>query len=311
MPSLAELSGKSQFSTALSDGLDALDNAQKVTFTRYKRVVLPLDGFVFWVKASLVAGEVAPFTEDAEGAVHYATETEQNEDVSPARSKVMFTAKKYIQSLIEIAPETLWIASFDGIRFAFSRRDSYFYQSELHHYVGDAVYSYMESQIIDDLTGFDQTSLVVSNSLPIWLGLNQYMTLYPSFAVPSNLEGKFAAIHIDPNLTNPLQAAPLVYPNGSRYQLVQDTVKITTYGMRSDEVSDFVNYVQNYVLMHETVMGISNIPVIRDEKSTQTELLTLAQKKTVTFVCNYDQFRLLDISRQLITQVFPTFFVAG
>ena len=41
-------------------GLDNLDQQQTITFTKYLRVVLPLDGFVFWVNAALVSSSAIP-----------------------------------------------------------------------------------------------------------------------------------------------------------------------------------------------------------------------------------------------------------
>ena len=39
----------------LAAGVDMLSIQQEITFTRYIRLVLPLDGYVFWVKADMVA----------------------------------------------------------------------------------------------------------------------------------------------------------------------------------------------------------------------------------------------------------------
>ncbi|ECP0802337.1 hypothetical protein FYO77_25455, partial [Salmonella enterica] len=57
MPSLNELqqTAKTELNAALTQGLDDISRFQVVTFTKYIRKVLPLDGFVFWVKASVLS----------------------------------------------------------------------------------------------------------------------------------------------------------------------------------------------------------------------------------------------------------------
>ncbi|ELR1901570.1 hypothetical protein QSA11_004706, partial [Salmonella enterica] len=56
MPSLSELSqAKTELNASLVQGLDDISRSASVTFTKYVRKVLPLDGFVFWVKASVLA----------------------------------------------------------------------------------------------------------------------------------------------------------------------------------------------------------------------------------------------------------------
>jgi hypothetical protein len=46
------------------------------------------------------------------------------------------------------------------------------------------------------------------------------------------------------------------------------------------------------------------MPVIQDEKITQSEFGIIAQKKSITFEISYYQKNLLDIARQLIEHAF-------
>ena len=46
--------GRGQMAAGLALGLETLSQNQTITFTRYHRLVLPMDGFVFWVKADLL-----------------------------------------------------------------------------------------------------------------------------------------------------------------------------------------------------------------------------------------------------------------
>lgn len=303
----------------LQAGVDEISSSQTITFTKYVRLVLPLDGFVFWVAASMVtpsalynamgfntsafaAGQVvatgAP-TLTVAGSLHYATDVRQNEDETLAVNRVVFTAQRPVNDLNDVGPNVMYIGTFEGRRFAFSQRRSFYYQAALWHYAGDAIYPDMETQIIDDPRGFDSRSLVVSNSLPAWLTLTKFMPMYPSFAVPANVLPPYGAVHIEPANTVALQAFPSKDSTGSHFQLVQDKVRITTYGLRNNAALDFQDYVTQYSLDTDNI-GIMNTPAFRDEKRTQVELGILAMKKTIEFDVSYYQTRIADVARQLI-----------
>lgn len=305
------------------------------------RLVLPLDGYVFWVRADLVSKSAlanalgtplnnatpnqvqyitgfAP-TVDIQGSLHYATETRQEEAENYQVNRVVFTAEDPIDDLNVVNPNLLYIGAFDGLKFAISARGSYYEQSDTHHYSGFAVYPDMESQLINSVLGFDTQNAVVSNSLPIWLSMNSYgtvpyepfgsppFTLYPSFLVPQNISPPWASVHVYPEDTEAIAQSPNFGPTMSHYQLVKDRVKVTIWGSRNYSALDFVDFVSQYSLSQYHLFGIMNLPVVRDEKRTQSELNTIAMKKSVEFVINYNQSRTNDLSRQLILSAIPTF----
>jgi hypothetical protein len=161
-------------------------------------------------------------------------------------------------------------------------------------------------------------SLVVSNSLPLWLILNGYappypggfnnasLTLYPSFAVPDNLVPPYAVVHIEPGSTESLQYIPRLTSNLSHYQLVKDRVIITFYGVRNDAACDFLDCVIQYTIDTDN-FGIMYVSPIRDEKRTQPEFGVLAMKKTIEFDISYYQSRANNVARQLILSCIPTY----
>lgn len=339
MPSIGEALGdQSQLANALKAGVETLSQNQTITFTKYVKCVLPIDGFVFWVRADLLspsallnasalnasvlnAGSVivtpAP-TLVVKGSLHYATDTRQEETETYGRNRVIFTAESEVQDLNQIGPAVLYIATFDGIRFAFSARQLFYRQAGLYHYVGDAVYSDMDSQIIDDPRDLDTKNAVVSNSLPLWLALNGYapdypaypippVRLYPSFLLPTNLPPPYGAVHIVPDGTQAIQGAPTFSRTLSHAQLVVDKVRITFYGLRNSAVLDFIDAVSQYSLDTD-YFGIMNMPVPRDEKRPQSELNAISMKKTVEFDINYYQRRANTIARQLILEAIPSFY---
>lgn len=305
------------------------------TFTKYVKLILPLDGFVFWVKADLVS-ESAIFnaarfnavglnqpeqqiaaapTLEVKGSLHYSTELEQVEDHTFTINTVVFTSETEVTPLNAVGPTTLYIGDFDGIRYAFSSRGSYYQQAGIYHYRGRAIYSDMATQIVDKLSGFSGKQ-VVSNSLPAWLALNDYAPAYgfgnpiipvfPSYVVTPNLAPPFAAVHILPESTRPLTSAPVLSPRSSHSQLFSDRARITLYGVRNDQALDFVDCVNQYSLDVDAI-GIMNMPGVRDDKRAQVELVALSQKKTIEYEVSYYQTRMNDVARQLILQAVPNF----
>lgn len=321
--------GQSQMMADLAAGLDTLDLNQTVTFTQYNRVVLPADGFVFWVKADIlnygaqpnsfgantttpgagttVAAPAATF--QAQGSLHHTTVNRQDSDESFSVNRMIFTSKDEVNDLTDIAPTTMWLGETSGQRYAFSSRTMWYRQAGLYHYAGDAVYPALASQIIDNPAQLNLASAVVSNSLPVWLGFNSTWPVYPSYLVPDNLAPPYISVNIDEGDTHPLQSWPLYDGNGSRWQLTKDIVRITTYGMRNNDIMDWLDGVQQFTLDNPQTMGIMNSPIPRDAKRGQTEISAIAQKKVITFEVNYYQQRIRDYARKLITQAFLEDFI--
>lgn len=337
MPGLDEIIGaKTQLGGDLAAGVTTLSLDQQVVFTRYVRVVLPLDGFVFWLRADQVSPstvfnamqpnsarfDAAKFTVPAatltvQGSLHYATQTRQVEEENYAANRVVFTTLGPVNDLNQVGGNYLWIADFHGLKVAFSDRGSFYEQADLYHYVGYAVFPDMASQVVDDVAKLDR-QLVCSNSLPLWLALNNYSSfygfannipLYPSFLVPQNIVPPWGAVHIDPAGTMAIGGAPRLDRMTNHTQLVQDRVKITFYGVNNAGALDFVDCVLQRSDDYGE-FGVMNQPVIRDEKREQSELGTLAMKKSVLFDVNYYQHRVLDVARQLILSAVPTINVA-
>ena len=323
MASIEETSGaKPELAAGLATGVNTLSLNQTVTFTLYIKMVLPLDGYVFWVNAALLTDTAlynaaqynrleydnydTPLPKrviEVQGSLHQSIETQMLEDRNVSVNRMTFTALSEVDDFNTVNPQMMYIADAFDQRFAFTNRNDFYKQADLYHYVGHAVYSVMTPQIIDSMTGFDTESVIVSNSLPVWLTLNKYFPMYPSYLVPNNLKPPYAAVHIEPSRTEAIQAAPRVFPNSSTYQLTKDTVKITIYGERNAAAIEFQNYVLDYSLNYDKI-GIMNMPIIRDEKMTQTEFGIIAQKKTIEFEVSYYQQNIRDVAIQYIRSAF-------
>jgi hypothetical protein len=246
-------------------------------------------------------------TVTVQGSLHYSTQRDQLEDETIDVNRVVFTALQPIDEFNEVGENVMFIGTFNGVRFSFSQRKSFYQQAQLNHYWGDAVYPALASQIIDNVAALN-SDLIVSNSLPIWLMLTQFMPMYPSFLVPQDIYPPYASVHIDQ--TEAIGAAPLLDSTMTHTQLAWDRAKITMYGMNNQQALDFQDYVFQYISNNENAIGLRNMPVIRDEKRTQTELGVIAMKKTFDIEVNYYQTRINNLARQFIQSAIPTFIVS-
>ena len=325
----------------LAVGLDTLSNDDEVTFTQYVRLVLPLDGFVFWIKTDLVTESAllnamqfntaemnatlnavkAMPTFIVKGSFHYSTQQKQDEAEVEANNTVIFSAESPIQQFNDINPNILWIGQYGGdlegfdgpIKFAFSSRGRYYQTADVFHYSGIAVLPAFEAQLIDSADDLLNREPFVSNSLPIWLSLSNYtppynngisnsLALYPSFLIPDNLPPPYGAVHIFPEETISFQAAPIFGPTLQQEALCRDRVRVTLYGLNNSDAMTFLAAVLQFSYDGNAI-GMMNMPAIRDEKRTAPELNVIAQKKTIEFEVSYYQNVARDIARQMISSV--------
>lgn len=282
----------------LQEGLRLLSKNQTIRFTKYIRHILPADGFVFWVKASLLKNK-KPHCIDIEGSLHQAINQEMLIDETPAATSILFSTFKEIDPLKEINPTEIWLGEYKGSLFSFNRVGNYYSQANEYHYSGDAVYPAFYSQIINDIKELDLTSQVVSNSMPFFLLLNDF-PIYPSYLVPANIKPPYAVIDIQ-------QSIPVNYgmiynemTNGS--QTMTDNVILTLYGIRHNQAIDFI---ENMRIKYFTdgFPGILNKPVPLDEKRPQSEINAIAQKKQIELKVTYSLERINNLAINLIESI--------
>jgi len=94
--------------------------------------------------------------------------------------------------------------------------------------------------------------------------------------------------------------------DSSTTQLARDRVRLTTFGVRNDAVQAFIAAI-NRQSVDFGVVGVMNVPIVRDEKRTQVELEILAMKKTIDFEVSYYQKGINNFAVQYIKSVIPTF----
>jgi hypothetical protein len=313
MTSVAEAQGlQGQMQNALRIGLQTIDRNQQVTFVQYTKFTSPIDGFVSWV-ASGTQNVV-------NGSFHYSSDRKQDEDQTIAINKVVFTATQEVAFLNNVAPDTLWVGSpeFDNVQFSFGHRSALYFQADLWHYTGDAVYPALSAQLVASKAAIP-TAPIVSNSLPIWLTQNSFAPVYASFLVPDNVVPPYIAAHVEPALTDVLQQFPSYKWPGTieadsgasplhqlpSSQLMRDNVRLTLYGFNNQTAIQFMASLIEYSLNTDN-FGFCNSPAIRDDKRTQVEMAVIAMKKHIDIVASYYQSTADALARRLILSAAAT-----
>lgn len=308
MAQVSEITQQSQVETVLRDGVEALGQRQKITFQAYSRVVLPLDGYVFWKPTTTLS---------VTGSLHYSQHFEQNEDETVGLADVIFTAEEKVTEFSADPPSTIYVATVGDFRFAFAQQRGYYSTANLWHYAGRSIYPALASQLLDRPGMIDPKRAIVSNSLPLWLALSSYkpfygftpnVRLYPSFLVEPNLVPPYGAVHIEGTFA--MTSAPYIDSNSSSWQLMREIVRITLYGLQSDESIDFLNSVLQYSRDTDN-FGVMSMPRIVDGKRPQTELQAIAMQKTLELEVSYYQTRVNDVARQLILSAVPKIVLNG
>lgn len=326
MATIGESIGAPQeLASGLQLGTTTISANQTLTFTLYKRLILPIDGFVFWVNSANLAESKSAaynsaayntanmnsgnanqtanlYTFDALGSLHYRQDIHQNEDSTYAMQAAVFTSTVQVTQFSLIAPDELYITKLpNGSMVAFSSQTGRYTQAGLWHYTGNALYSTQMTQVVESPADINTNLEIVSNSLPIWLQLSiPSLPVYPSYLSLLNTVPPYVTVDI--KRTEPLGQSVVLDPFTSQSQLVMDDIQLTFYGLNNNAVLDFQLQVLNNSLVYQAPYGIMNIPVPFDEKKTQTEFQIIAQKKTMALQVNYYQSRTRDIARQLILQ---------
>ena len=326
--------GSDDKAAQLIAAIDQISGGALYTFELYQRVVLPVDGFVFWVKATQVnpawlgaysrghlagvgfngnqARAAPPLTPQQElkysfqvqASVHLSQDLQQESTETYVSQAVLFTTKTQVRELDAIAPDHLYVVTLpNGARVAFSSQRNRYELAGLWHYHGRAVYSTLASQLVDDARQFQPTLQIVSNSLPLWIALStQQVPIFPAELSPLNFAPPYVTADIQS--TEAIQQTPLYDRNTSQTQLVTDRIRFTTYGLNNDAVLDLQKTILDTSMAGD--YGIMNMPVPVDVKKPQPEFLFIAQAKTLDLQVNYYQNRARDIARKLIESAFIT-----
>ncbi|MGH8321586.1 MAG: hypothetical protein ACRESI_06500 [Gammaproteobacteria bacterium] len=309
MAAVKESQFPTQLQGALRQGLETLDLNQTVTFQTYNRVILPIDGYVFWAPAD---------TFTANGSLHYSQEWSQAEDEAVGMDSIVFTSEGQIQQFTSATQNKIFLATGGHDRYAFGAQGGFYQQASLWHYIGKSINPAMTSQLLDPPITIDLTRAVVCNSLPFWLQLGAYapiygpllnaVPVYPAFEVAENAPPPYIVADIRETIA--IQSIPVRTVANPHTQLAQDRVRITLYGFQNNEALDFQDCINQYSLDTDNI-GLMNTPVMYDDRRVQTELHGIGMKKTFDIDVSYYQNVSEALSFQLIMSAIPTLLIGN
>ncbi|MGK8196542.1 hypothetical protein [Burkholderia cepacia] len=305
----------------LKAGLRAISHNQELTFTLYQQYVLPLDGMVYWIRQPATTFTV-------QGSLHVTNEQQQRPSESYAQNTVIFTSTEVVSKFQDIAPSTMWVCEYDDMLFAFNRRTMRYWQTDLNHYAGMAVFPTMRTQFLDS-TASIPTSKILSNSIPIWLSLTGPLSAVPGYDQPLAVFGEYlvAANQQPPYIAVEIHETTSIEPQPRKYafeddsvnppvyrefmsQLKRDKVTLHLYGFDNDHAMAYIDYLMTFFLNQgNSVMGLMTGPDMKDVPIIQSEYNIRGQKKTIDFEVSYQTFKALDYAITLILKAQPNFTV--
>ncbi|MCO1460576.1 MULTISPECIES: hypothetical protein [Burkholderia] len=305
----------------LKAGVRTISHNQQLTFTLYQQYVLPLDGMVYWIRQ-------ADTTFTVQGSLHVTNEQQQRPSESYAQNTVIFTSLDVVSKFQDIAPSTMWVCEYDGMLFAFNRRTMRYWQTDLNHYAGTAVFPTMRTQFLDSNASIP-TSKILSNSIPIWLSLTGPLSAVPGYDQPLAVFGEYlvAANQQPPYIAVEIQETTSIEPQPRKYafeddtvnppvyrefmsQLKRDRVLLHLYGFDSDHAMAYLDYLMTFFLNQgNTVMGLMSGPNMKDMPIIQSEYNIRGPKKTIELEVSYQTFKALDYAITLLRKAQPNFTV--
>ncbi|QDH14152.1 hypothetical protein E3E12_08070 [Formicincola oecophyllae] len=287
---------------------DGAPPTQNITFRQYRRMVLPLDGHVFWV-ATGTTQTLAATLNAATSAVQTAQET-----ASPTALTLTINASDDLKPFTARAQGLLWVGTWQGQDFAISNASTSDLNAGSVLYSGQTITAPFAAQFVDDASQLDNKALLTSSCLPAFLAMPSQPTpltkscpwpegvpVFPSFAVPDDQPTPYIAVCCRPKTLAPVSMAPSHdAASKTSSQIVREGVRLTLMGLDNQQACQVRDYVRQWALGHDSVLGVVNSPVIRDRPQKNPATATQAVRKTIDFTVMYPQRAMADIAMGLI-----------
>lgn len=306
----------SELASLLQQGVDSISEGQEIKLKAYSRVVLPIDRYIYYKPLKQLC---------VTGALNYTQEMVQEESETYDRAIVMLTCSQAVQEFSDAPVNTIYVGTTKRFRYAFERQGGFFSTAKLWHYIGHSLPPVFTLQLLDNPASIDPSQPVVSNSLPLWLQLNNYRVPFPTppAAPPPDLFTNsipmYPADLVEPNLVPPYISVmcydtralglPTLDQNRNQAQPCSERVRLTLKGLQNNAAQDFLSAVLQYSSETNNFGIMNDLPVIVDSHRPDNALLALGMEKTIEFTIFYYQTRAAAIGRQLIKQAVPAIYL--
>lgn len=279
---------------SLKGGLDDISYNEDVIFHEYRRKVLPLDGFLFWVKTYV--------SRTVSGSLHVSTHSQSTEIENYDLSQLVFSTTENIHTFHSTQADRVWVGHVGPIRFLIGAQKNTFKEAGLFHYSAETIPPSHRPQFIETEAELDGYTPVVGTSLPLFLSLPTDTTpalnwcpwpkdvpVFPSFSAPDNQEPPYIIVHNDPHKVQSAGMGAVDPLTGDTHQILQEHVRLTLVGLPHTQAANVRDYILHWALLHSDVLGIVNTPVLTDEKRALNEASALAMIKTLELDVMYSQ----------------------
>ncbi|GBQ08825.1 hypothetical protein [Saccharibacter floricola] len=305
IPSYEINNNKTPLGESLGRAISNISYGGEIYFQEYRKITLPLDGFLFWIK-----------TENKfsiPGSLHISTRNTKNEYQNYDLSQIVLSTSEKINKFHQKDSNYILVGIIDGLEFLIGAQKESYQPSALFHYSAESIPPSFRSQFIHTEAELDDYHPVISSSLPIFLALPHIgspalgwcpwpkdVPIFPSFSSPDNQEPPYIIIHNDPHSAQPVGLGTVDPTTGASTQMMTEKVKLTLIGLPHQKASNIRDYIRHWALLHPDTLGITNIPVIVDEKSTLDEISALSMMKHLEFDVMYIQNTARDCAFKLI-----------
>lgn len=294
------------YAGALQDGLDTVRQGQTISFITYERVILPYDGFVYWVKTGNEQTLVASMVHD-ENELHHEDQNFRND------SGLIITTTEPLLDFSQDGLDTMSVFEYNNNLYVLRKTGYNSEQSGLFHNIARVIEPALRSILLDSKDDFLKKKAQFTNSIGLFVllscGYFEFVSIdypiYPEWLVPLNKKPPYITVGVTEtealnngfNTVNVDNSLFLVKP-------AKDYVDINLYGLDNNEALNFLVKLERWSLFYKKI-GFLNMPRIKDEQLAQNEIGSLAQKKIIELEIFYYQGGDMDddLHNQMIDQV--------
>ncbi len=300
----------SPYANILRNGVDFLKDGQTISFTTYRRAVLPFEGFVYWIK--LHGGE-----KSIESMIHKTDELYQEEDSFRNESTILITTRESLFNFSQDGIDEIKVFNYQDSLYVLRKTGENADQSGIYHNMAHIVEPQMQNTFLDTEDDFRNRNMQFSSSVPLFImfsmGLfdlfQDHYDMYPGWLTPYNKKPPYISINVsDTEALSSATAYETVDGNTYIGKLVTEKVTFTLYGYDNEQIMIFLSDLEKWSMVYNYV-GFMSSPAIVDEIHSKVETGTVALKKTIEVDISYIQMAKLSeaLKEKIISTVLMKF----
>ncbi len=301
--------GVAPYSNVIRGGYNFIKDNQKITFKTYRRVVLPLDKFIYWVKLS---DEVL-----MNCMVHKTEEFNHEVDNFRNEATIILITEDAIFDYSNDGIDEIKVFKYNNSLYLLRKTGENAEQSGVYHHIAHIIEPQMQYIFLDSEDDIKKEKFQLTSSIPLFISFSSGLfdltpfeyEIYPAWLTPYNKKPPYIAIEVE-ETTGLDSGFQNIKINNKDYlcRLVQEKVKLVLYGFNHDEALIFLKRLEKWSQLYNYI-GFMSSPCVTDEIYSKTELGSVASKKTIDLEISYVQTTALleELRDKLISMVLMKF----